>query len=90
MKKLSVFLAIVASSFLGLPAFSEDQPYIDHLSVDEEIFANKLNDDNRQAFMQMPEDKKRECIDMTQAFDETGSMLSPDAAVDKVRSMMEE
>ncbi|MBX9924422.1 MAG: hypothetical protein K2Y01_09960 [Rhabdochlamydiaceae bacterium] len=90
MKKICVFLSMLGGSFLGLFTYAEQQPYIDNLAETQRVFASLLNDDNYQIFMQMPEERRKQCIDMWQGYDETGGDTRPDAIVDKVRSQMEE
>lgn len=90
MKKIYVFLSMLSGGFLSLFAQAEQQPYVDNLPDTERVFASLLNDDNYQIFMQMPEDRRKQCIDMWQGYDETGEDARPDDVVDKVRAMMEE
>ncbi len=99
MKKLEA-LALMYTAFLGcLPTvfYAEgprpnDQittdPFSD-LTTDEYVFAAQLNDNNRQSFIHMTSAQRAECMHMTVLFDSTGNTLSPDAAVEKVLSTIQ-
>lgn len=81
---------MLSCGFLQLFVHAQTQPYVDNLPESEEVFASLLNDDNYQAYIQMPEERRKQCIDMWRGYDETGNNPRPDDVVDKVREMMED
>jgi uncharacterized membrane protein len=51
------------------------------LSLEEQAFAGQMTDANRAAFCQMTQAQRNDCMQMTQNPDASGSLMTPDQAV---------
>ncbi len=86
------FLGSVSSvSYAGQSPVNELPPDpLTDMTSDEEVFSGQLNDQNQQQFAQMTSAQRREVMSMVGLFNDTGDGLSPDAALDKVVSTLQE